>query len=107
MEPLGRYWIDRAEVASKLDGKWDRHWLLGWRDIARASDSRTFVPSVFPVSAVGNKFPIAFTTKVLNAFQLHSAWSTIAFDYVARQKQSGATMNYFIVKQLVVCLANR
>ena len=100
LESLARYWIDKGEVDSKLADKWDRDWLLGWRDIARASDSRTFVPSVLPRSAVGNKFPLAFPAEPRNAFLLQAAWSSLAFDYVARQKLSGTGMTYFIVKQL-------
>lgn len=99
-EPLARYWVARSEVDTKLAERWDRQWLLGWRDIARASDSRTFVPSVFPASAVGNKFPVAFPASISAAANLHTAWSTLAFDYVARQKLSGTGMTYFIVKQL-------
>lgn len=100
LEPLARYWVDRSEVNAKLEDRWDRQWLLGWRDIARASDSRTFVPSVFPASAVGNKFPVAFPISTLAAANLHGLWSTMVFDYVARQKLSGTGMTYFIVKQL-------
>lgn len=100
VEPQARYWIDRSEAAARLRERWDRLWLLGWRDIARSSDFRTFVPSVLPASAVGNKFPLALTSSPANAVLLHSVWSTMVFDYIARQKQGGAAMNYFIVKQL-------
>jgi hypothetical protein len=100
MEALARYWVARREVTEALDGKWDRDWLLGWRDIARASDMRTFVPSVLPTSAVGNKFPLAFPADPAHGPLLHAVWSSTAFDYVARQKISGTGMTYFIVKQL-------
>ncbi len=100
VESLARYWVERSEVEAKLKDRWDQQWLLGWRDIARASDSRTFVPSVFPTSAVGNKFPVAFPVGTSAATNLHGLWSTMVFDYVARQKLSGTGMTYFIVKQL-------
>lgn len=100
-EPLARYWVDRNEVSARLTGRWDRDWLLGWRDIARASDSRTFVPSVMPVAAVNHKFPLALPGDPANVPQLHAVWSSLAFDYIARQKLSGTGMTYFIVKQLV------
>lgn len=99
-EPLARYFVQRSEVEAKLEDRWDEQWFLGWRDIARASDSRTFVPFVFPASAAGNKVPIAFPQKPSNAPELHAVWSSVIFDYVARQKLSGTGMNYFIVKQL-------
>jgi hypothetical protein len=99
-EPLARYWVNRLKVADALDRRWERMWLLGWRDIARASDMRTFVPSVLPISAVGHKFPLAFPENPGNGPALHVVWSSIVFDYVARQKISGTGMTYFIVKQL-------
>lgn len=100
MEPLARYWVERSEVEAKLKDRWDQKWLLGWRDIARASDSRTFVPSVFPASAVGDKFLLAMPENPMSAASLHATWSSIAFDYVSRQKLSSASMKFFIIKQL-------
>lgn len=99
-EPLARYWVERTEVDAKFEDRWDRQWLLGWRDIARASDSRTFVPTVFPVSAVGHVFPVAFPHDSTLTFRLHGVWSSYVFDFVARQKLSGTHMTYNIVKQI-------
>ena len=55
LESLARYWVDRIEVTARLQDRSYRDWLLGWRDIARSSDSRTFMPSVLPTTAVGDK----------------------------------------------------
>lgn len=100
LEPLAAYWVDRSVVEEKLASRWDRAWLLGWRDTVRSSDVRTFMPSVLPVSAVGDKFLLAFPENASNGPLLHAVWSTLIFDYVSRQKISGANMKYFIVKQL-------
>ncbi len=54
---LARYWVDEDAVLDAAPDWWDRDWLFGWRDIARASDSRTFVPSALPLSAVGDDVP--------------------------------------------------
>ncbi|KAF0969884.1 Eco57I restriction-modification methylase domain-containing protein [Gordonia sp. YY1] len=102
VEPLARYWVDRSDVNAKLEGKWDRRWFLGWRSIARASDSRTFVPAVFPASAVSGKLPVALPADLLSSPLLHATWSTMIFDYVTRQKSSGADVAFFVVKQLSV-----
>ena len=99
-EPLARHWVNRTEVAARLHGKWDRDWLLGWRDIARASDSRTFVPSVLPTSAVGHVLPVAFSSDPVSQYGLQAVWSSLAFDYIARQKMSGTHMTYTVLKQL-------
>jgi hypothetical protein len=100
LEPLARYWVGRNEIGAKLDGQWDAKWLLGWRDITGVEKVRTFVPSVFPTSAVNHKFPLALPAVPLHAPLLHGLWSTMVFDYIARQKLSGTGMTYFIVKQL-------
>lgn len=100
MEPLARYWVPRTDVTTALGDKWDRDWFLGWRDIARSSDLRTFVPSVMPASAVGHVFPLAFPKRPDDGFLLHATWSSMVSDYVARQKLSGTHMTYGIMKQL-------
>ncbi len=100
LEPLARYWVKRSEMDTKLDDRWDRQWLLGWRDITNVTNQRTFVPSVFPASAVGHVFPVAFPDDPTLALCLHGLWSSSVFDFVARQKLSGTHMTYNIVKQL-------
>ncbi|WP_052091351.1 Eco57I restriction-modification methylase domain-containing protein [Modestobacter caceresii] len=100
IEPLARYWVKRAGVTRALGKKWDRDWFLGWRDITNTWNERTFVPSVLPFSAVGHVFPLAFPGEPGDGVVLHALWSTMVWDYVARQKLSGTHMTYGIVKQL-------
>jgi hypothetical protein len=97
-EPLARYWVAESDVEHAIGDRADRGWLLGWRDIARAGDARTFVPSVLPRSAVGNKFPLTIEAKEPHLLQVLQ--SAFIFDYIARQKLSGTGMTYFIVKQI-------
>lgn len=100
VESVARYWVKATRLGDKLSGRWDRRWLFGWRDMARVGGARTFVPSVFPASAAGHKFPLAFPTDPDYVPCLQAVWSSFAFDYVARQKVSGVGMTYFIVKQI-------
>ncbi|ORV39311.1 restriction endonuclease [Mycolicibacter engbaekii] len=100
LEPLARYWVERSEVDTKVEDRWDRKWLVGWRDITNASNERTYVPSVLPLSGVGHVFPIAFPDDPMRAIQLHGLWSSNIYDFVARQKLSGTHMTYNIVRQL-------
>ncbi|NPD06526.1 N-6 DNA methylase [Nocardioides sp. zg-1308] len=97
---LARYWVEKDVVLGAVPGWWERDWLFGWRDIARADDARTFVPSALPLSAVGDKFLLAFPLEPKHAPLLQSVWSSMAFDFVSRQKISGTGMKYFLVKQL-------
>ncbi|GAA5155837.1 N-6 DNA methylase [Pseudonocardia eucalypti] len=95
-----RYWVQESEVKKRLLGKWEHGWMLGWRDITGGALLRTFVPSVLPTSAIGDKFLLAFPGAPAHGPLLHAMWSTLAFDYIARQKISGTGMKYFLTKQL-------
>ena len=44
--PQPRYWVTRAEVENRLSDKCKKDWLLGFRDICRATDERTAICSI-------------------------------------------------------------
>lgn len=99
-----RYWISRQEVMSKLQARnWDKKWLMGWRNIARSTDERSFISSVIPVSGVGHSMPLWFINKTP---QLSAAFlanmSALVFDYVVRQKLGGTNMTYGYYMQFPV-----
>ena len=101
--PMPRYWVHESEVDNKLDGRWDKSWFLGWRDICRATDERTVIGTLLPRVAVGNKIPLALADRPLSDVAgLQAALSSFCLDFVARQKLGGTTMNYFIFMQLAV-----
>lgn len=95
-----RYWVGETSVLEAIPDWWKRDWLFGWRDITGQEKWRTFVPSALPLSAVGDKFLLAFPLQPTHAPLLQAVWSSMAFDYVSRQKISGTGMKYFLVKQL-------
>jgi hypothetical protein len=72
-------------------------WFLGFRDIARSTDERTALFSVLPPSGVGNKLPMISLAQSPAVFIANAA--SYVFDYVARQKLGGTTMNFFYVQQ--------
>jgi len=104
-ESVAQFWVDRTAVSAKLGDRWGHGWFLGWRDITKANQMRTVIPCVFPLSAVGHVFPVAFVSDPSHAAsaKLHAVWSSMAFDYVARQKLSGTHMTYSVLKQ-IACL---
>lgn len=99
LESLARYWIPRPRVAEFLRGKWDKDWFIGWRDIARSSDSRTMTPAVMPYSAVAGGFPLAFPRSASDGAILLGIWSSFVFDYVVRQKNAGTHLNMTLMRQ--------
>ena len=98
---LPRYWVAGHEVATKLDDIWDRHWMLGWRDITRASDTRTVIAGIIPRSAVNDKFLLMIPSHQAQLVAgLYANLSSIPFDYCARQKVGGVSLKYFTMRQL-------
>ena len=100
--PLPFYWVAEEEISKRLDGVWDRGWLIGWREITDARASvRTVVACIIPRIAVNNKFPLMMPSsdpRLVAA--LCANLSSLPFDYCARQKVGGLTLNYFTMRQL-------
>jgi len=99
--PLPRYWVPAAEVESRLAGRWDRGWLLGWRDICRNTDERTLISSVIPRSGAGDTFLLAMPNSTLSACMLANL-NSLCCDYATRQKIGGTHLKYHVFKQLPV-----
>lgn len=92
-----RYWV---QVAAVPQGS-ARSYNLGFRDITNSSNERTSITTVFPHAAVGNKLPLLASPNV-DLWIVAVMHSAFAFDFVARQKVGGKTMNFFIMYQLPV-----
>lgn len=97
------YWVEDSQVADRVRDRWSRAWVLGWREICRSTDQRTVIPSLIPLAAVGNKFPLLMSLaepRLIAALQ--ASLSSFALDYGARQKVGGTTLSYFFAKQFPV-----
>ncbi|TVT50501.1 MAG: N-6 DNA methylase [Denitromonas halophila] len=106
-----RYWVEAAEVEARLRDKgWERGWLMGWRDICRSTDERTVIAGLIPTVGVGNKMPLfLFGPNILprQVAAFYGNLAALAFDFVARQKIGGTTLNYFYLKQFPVLSPDR
>jgi hypothetical protein len=100
-EPMPRYWLADAEVFARLSGKWERGWLMGWRDITGVEKIRTLIASAIPAIAVNDKFLLFFVDRPPPlAAALLASMNSIIGDFVARQKVGGVSLKYFTLKQL-------
>lgn len=116
LEPLAAA-LGTANVAGNLLALLDEwmdsrspRWLMGWRDICRSTDERTVIASVVPRVGVGNKIPLIFPRSDIaapKAAALLGNLSAMTFDFVARQKIGGTTLNYFYIKQFPVLPPDR
>jgi hypothetical protein len=80
-------------------------WLMGWRDITNATNERTVISSVMPLVGVGNKYPLMIPNANMAPTRVAAFvanMTALVFDFVARQKIGGTTLNYFYIKQFPV-----
>lgn len=104
-----RYWVEAAEVEQRLNDKgWSRGWLMGWRDICRATDERTVIATVVPRVGVGHTLPLMFSphTPRLVAGLLGNL-DALVLDFVARVKVGGTHLTYGYLKQFPVLPPDR
>lgn len=89
-----------------LDAWMDRRsprWLMGWRNIARSTDERSFISTVMPRIAVGHSMPLWFFNQSADLAAVFLAnMSALVFDYVVRQKLGGTNMTFGYYKQFPV-----
>ena len=101
---MPRYWVDRSEVENRLADKWDRKWLLGWRDVTNSVSQRTVISSLFPLAGCGDTallmLPDPKFIKIIGC--LYVNLNVFVFDFVARQKVGGNHLKFFTMKQLPV-----
>lgn len=98
-----RYWVEQQAVQSVLPSGYKYKWLLGFKDITSATNERTFIATVLPLTAVGNSVPLVFAnfdSKL--AAVLVACLSSFVVDFVSRFKIGGNHLNFFILNQLPI-----
>jgi hypothetical protein len=107
-----RFWIHLKEVRARFSDKssklnednywWNNPWMIGFRDISRATDQRTLIASVLPSNVgAGNKLPLLFPDVPIKlAACFLATLNSLVIDYVERIKQSSTSVNLFILKQI-------
>lgn len=97
--PTPQYWVKASECG------WTPQtgWVLGFKEITATTNVRTFIASILPAVAFGNKVPLLVSEDgIRREWILCANLNAIIFDFVARQKVQGQTLNLFIVEQLPV-----
>jgi hypothetical protein len=103
-EVTPRYWVKRHEVERRVKSQeWDRRWLMGWRDICRATDERSVIFCVMPYSAIGHTIPVIFPNLESQALSCFLGnLSSLVLDFCGRTKLGGTHLTYTYLKQLPV-----
>jgi hypothetical protein len=104
-----RYWIEHNEIENRLVKKWDRKWLIAFRDITNTSNERTTIFSLMPKGAFGNTCPICLVSQIYlsKIACLVANFSSLIFDFISRQKVGGTHLTFFYLKQLPVLPPDR
>lgn len=76
---------------------------IGYRDIARTTDTRTMICSLIPRLPCGNKVP---KLSVLNGYaeSLQTVLNSYCFDWVERIRQASTSINYYIIEEMPIPL---
>lgn len=99
VEARPRYWVSGSDTPASDSPEYGP-WYLGWRDITGSGVFRTLVCSALPRTAVANSLPVATSERTERLVLLQVIWSSFVFDFMARQKITGAHLNFFTVAQL-------
>lgn len=102
--PSPRYWVAQEEVDKRLQRLgWQRGWLLGFRNIARATDERTAIFAFLPRAGVGHSLPLMLSSAAtLEQLELLANMNSMILDFVARQKVGGTNLTYHYLRQFPV-----
>ena len=104
--PTPQYWVPEREVSFPVG----LDWTIAFRDIARATDSRTMIAAAVPLVGLGNKAPAIFHEDVgnnrSNSVLLLANLGATILDFVVRQKTHSTNLNWYIVEQLPVVPLN-
>ena len=103
--PTPLYWVSQQEISlpSELG------WTIGFKDITSPTNARTMIAAAFPVVGFGNKVPIlrpisedSIQRYIDQAPLLLATLNSFVFDFIARIKVHGQTINLYILEQLPV-----
>jgi len=97
-----RWWAHEPEILDRLE-KTSTPALLSFRNVTRATDSRTVIASFIPTVGVINSAPLIFAdvSPRLECCLLGNL-NSYPLDYVTKHKIANVNLNFFIVEQLPI-----
>ena len=107
--PAPQYWV----LSSEVEKTWAGQWCIAYKSVTAPSNMRTMIAALVPKGGVGNSMAMLLPQAgheadyVAWAPLLMANLSSMAFDFVLRQKVQGQNLNWFIVEQSAVIAAAR
>ncbi len=95
---------DVLQYGEELIQRTTPQWFIGWRDITNSTNERTLINGIIPRVGVGHKFLLIRLQRrdIGNGLTLAAILSSLACDYVSRQKLGGTSFTYFTMNQIAV-----
>lgn len=99
---ITEYAVRLREVIKRTDGKTPYNWLIGYRDVCRATDERTAIAAIIPhVGCDTHCRNVYFESVTPNqAANFVAIFNSFAFDYFCRQKVVAIGLGSGVVEQL-------
>ncbi|MFZ6720229.1 Eco57I restriction-modification methylase domain-containing protein [Undibacterium sp. Ji49W] len=101
--------VSKLEVQKRLNARsWPFQWMMGWRDITNATNERTVIASVFPVSGTDDTLSLLLPKGgSREACLLLANLNSLVLDYVAQQKVGGTHIRKYTISQFPIasCVA--
>lgn len=96
------YYVLQSIVDERIKDKWSYKWFLAFRSVSSNQLERTFTASILPYCGASHSLMLATLNNhsIIDASLLLSIFNCIVFDYITRQKSSGANLSLFKVRQL-------
>jgi hypothetical protein len=99
-EVMPFYWVAQQHVEDKLLGKWNRAWLIAYRDITSNALQRTSICAVLPLCGTDFTLRLAFPNAGSPVECFVAGFNSLVFDYVCREAVATTHMSDYITKQL-------
>ena len=93
-----QYLMSRSDFSQH--GSLRASYRVGFRGVARTTDQSTLISAVVPVLPCADKVPFLITRNPVEQLILAGTLNSTVDDWVQRQRQSGATLNFFLLEDL-------
>ena len=101
--PTPQFWVPLSDVAARFPSS--AQWVIGFRNVGRATDGQTVIATVVPRAAFGNSIPLLLADSSFTAMDaccLAANLSVAPLQYVSQTKVHGPNINWYILEQLPV-----
>ena len=100
-----RYWASPQDTVQRIPQGYPYQWLMGFKDVTSATNTRTMIACVMPKTAVLCSIRMVFLEDYRDGasgtlLSLLANWNSFCFDFFCRQSTPGNHLSDYIIRQL-------